>query len=99
MDERPNPGDEASSKAAIAGRLRLIRSELFGEHGVPELAYQLGLPFRTWFNYEAGVTIPGEVLVRFLVLTDTEPLWLLRHEGPRYRAATPNALESGRVTR
>jgi hypothetical protein len=31
------------------------------------------------------VTIPGEVLLRFLAITDTEPLWLLDGEGPRYR--------------
>ncbi len=45
----------------------------------------IGLPSRTWCNYESGVTIPGEVLLRFLAITDTEPLWLLDGEGPRYR--------------
>ena len=86
MDDQPNPCDQDRSKAAIAGRLRLIRSEIFGDHGGPELADQLRLPFRTWFNYESGVTIPGEVLLRFLEITDIEPLWLLGGEGPRYRA-------------
>ena len=32
MDQQPSPSDQARSKSAIAGRLRLIRSELFGEH-------------------------------------------------------------------
>jgi hypothetical protein len=86
MDHQPSPAAQARSKAAIAGRLRLIRSEIFGEHGGPELADQLGIPSRTWFNYESGVTIPGEVLLRFLAITDTEPLWLLDGEGPKYRA-------------
>ena len=85
MDYQPSRSDEDRSKAAIAGRLRLIRSETVGEHGGPELADQLGLPFRTWLNYESGVTIPGEVLLRFLEITDTEPLWLLGGEGPKYR--------------
>jgi hypothetical protein len=92
MDDLLSLSDRPNGKAAIAGRLRLIRSELFGEHGGPELADQLGIPFRTWFNYEAGVTIPGEVLLKFLVITDTEPLWLLRDEGPRYRATTSDSL-------
>jgi hypothetical protein len=85
MDHQPSRSDQDRSKAAIAGRLRLIRSEIFGEHGGPELADRLGLPFRTWLNYESGVTIPGEVLLRFLEVTDSEPLWLLGGEGPKYR--------------
>ena len=85
MDRQPIPSDQGRSKAAIAGRLRLIRSEAFGDHGGPELARQLGIPSRTWINYESGVTIPGEVLLRFLTITDTEPLWLLGGDGPKYR--------------
>jgi hypothetical protein len=85
MDHQPSRSDRARSPATIAGRLRLVRSEIFGEHGGPELADQLGLPFRTWFNYESGVTIPGEVLLRFLEITYTEPLWLLGGAGPKYR--------------
>jgi hypothetical protein len=97
MDNQPSRFDRTRSKAAIAMRLRLIRSEIFGDHGGPELADQLGLPFRTWFNYETGVTIPGEVLLQFLAVTGTEPLWLLSHEGPRYRATTPDSLANPRV--
>ena len=91
MDYQPNRSDKDRSKAAIAGRLRLIRSETFGEYGGPELADQLGIPFRTWLNYESGVMIPGEVLLRFLEITDTEPLWLLDGEGPKYRMPAPRA--------
>jgi hypothetical protein len=98
MDDQPSRSSRTTlSKAAIAGRLRLIRSEVFGEHGGPELADRLGLPFRTWFNYETGVTLPGEVLLQFLVITDTEPLWLLRGQGPRYRATTPSSLVDASV--
>jgi transcriptional regulator with XRE-family HTH domain len=85
MDHQPIPSNQSRSKTAIAERLRLIRSHLFGKHGGPELAEQLGVPSRTWSNYESGVTIPGEVLLRFLAITSTEPLWLLGGEGPRYR--------------
>jgi hypothetical protein len=38
MHHQPNSSGHARSKSAIAERLRLIRSELFGEHGGPELA-------------------------------------------------------------
>jgi transcriptional regulator with XRE-family HTH domain len=88
MDYPSSQADQARSKAAIAGRMRLIRSEIFGEHGGPELADRLGLPFRTWLNYESGVTIPGEVLLRFLEITGAEPLWLLCGEEQRYRTTT-----------
>jgi transcriptional regulator with XRE-family HTH domain len=97
MDHQQTRSDRASSKAAIAGRLRLIRSEFFGEHAGPELAGRLGLPFRTWLNYENGVTIPGEVLLQFLEITGVEPRWLLRGAGPRCRATTLDALSDARV--
>jgi hypothetical protein len=85
MDHEASPSDRVSNKVAIAGRLRLVRAEIFGEHGGPELAGRLGLPSRTWVNYESGVTVPGEVLLKFVVVTGAEPLWLLRGEGPIYR--------------
>ncbi len=69
----------------LAERLRLIRRELSGEHGSPELARRLGLPAQTWFDDENGVSIPGTVLLRFIELTSVEPRWLLTGQGPRYR--------------
>ncbi len=66
----------------IAGRLRVVRRELFGEHGGPLLAAKLGIPFRVWVDYESGVSVPGDVLLRFLVLTGTCPHWLLTGEHP-----------------
>jgi hypothetical protein len=80
MDHPHNPGGNAS----IGRRLRLIRTEFWGENGGAALAGQLGLPFRTWVNYESGVRIPGEILLSFLVATSTNPLWLLRGVGPKY---------------
>jgi hypothetical protein len=91
MDHKQHRSDRASSKAAIAGRLRLLRTEFFGEHGGPVLADLLGLPFRTWLNYEDGVTIPGEILLQFLEITGAEPRWLLRGEGLRCQATTREA--------
>jgi hypothetical protein len=88
MDRQPDPPEGGDAKAAVAGRLRLIRLELYGDPGGPTLAGMLGLPSRTWANYERGVTIPGETLLGFLVLTGLEPLWLLRGVGERYRVAT-----------
>ena len=80
MDHSYNP----RANASIGRRLRLIRTELCGENGGPLLAGQLGLPCRTWANYESGVTIPGEILLSFLVATRTNPRWLLRGVGPKY---------------
>jgi hypothetical protein len=77
----------------------MIRVEIFGENGVTEVAERLGLPIRTWLNYEGGVAIPGEVMLGFLMLTGAEPSWLLTGSGAKYRLimsrASPDA--AGRV--
>ncbi len=71
-------------KGAIARRVVLVRLELYGLEGVPDLAAELGIPSQTWANYELGMAIPAEVLLLFLEVTFTNPLWLLRGIGPRY---------------
>jgi hypothetical protein len=71
--------------AALSGRIREIREELYGEEGGPELARALGISWRTWANYEAGVLMLGIVLLRFIERTGADPHWLLTGEGPRYR--------------
>jgi transcriptional regulator with XRE-family HTH domain len=73
-------------KASLSRRLREIRQELFGDHGGPELARRLGLPARTWYNYETGVTVPAEILLAFIEATGSDPLWLLNGEGHRFRS-------------
>jgi hypothetical protein len=72
-------------RTELAARLSMIRAELFGEHGLPELARQIGIPVRAWCSYEAGAAVPGEVLLSFLEKTGTNPDWLLSGEGPLYR--------------
>lgn len=64
-------------KATLAARLRQLRMERYGRHGAPELAGALGLPTRTWLNYERGVTVPAEVVLKLIELTSVEPRWLL----------------------
>jgi hypothetical protein len=73
------------NQADLACRVGEIRLQLYGEDGVAALAEALGIPARTWENFEAGVTIPGWVLLEFLRLTGSEPHWLLTGEGERYR--------------
>jgi hypothetical protein len=65
----------------LAGRVREIRRHVFGEQGGPVLAEALGLPERTWSNYEAGVTIPALVILRFIEVCGASPHWLLTGEG------------------
>jgi hypothetical protein len=72
------------SRSRINDRLRAVRIERYGEFGVLALADELGLPARTWENYERGVTVPGEVMLRFLSLTGIRPEWLLTGSGNRY---------------
>ena len=42
-----------SVRAHLSGRLRLVREELYGEHGIPMLAEALGLPVHE------GEELPG----------------------------------------
>lgn len=85
MARKKTPKTRVNVKALISNRLREIRQDLFGEHGGPELARRLGLPARTWYNYETGVTVPAEVLLSFIDQTGGNPVWLLSGEGPKYR--------------
>jgi hypothetical protein len=72
--------------AAVRHRLIQVRQERYGSAGAPLLAMTLGLPLRTWLNYEAGVTIPGEVLLRFIETARVDAHWLLTGEGPKWRS-------------
>src|SRR3954449_1302441 len=87
MARKKNPPESVRVKSQLAERLRSVRIELYGERGGPELARQLEIPNRTWYNYEIGVTVPAEILLRFLEVTTVEPYWLLHGEGPKYRVA------------
>ena len=81
----------------LAERVGQIRRELYGESGAPMLAAELHLPTRTWLNYEAGVTIPAGVILRFLAATGTDPHWLLTGQGPPYRAGRTTPTRSPTV--
>src|SRR4051812_20450561 len=84
MARRKNPSESVVLRNSIAERLREIRQEIFGERGGPELARRLGISVRTWYNYETGITVPAEVLLRFIEQTGVTPTWLLTGEGPKY---------------
>jgi len=49
------------------------------------MARRLGIPVRTWYNYEGGVTVPAEVALKIIELTAVEPVWLLHGKGPKFR--------------
>src|SRR5438270_12602737 len=105
MARKKNPPESVRLKSELAERLRSIRIELYGERGGLECARQLEIPNRTWYNYEIGVTVPAEILLRFLEVTSVEPHWLLSGEGSKYRtlpqagseAAATSATESSAV--
>ena len=91
MARRKTLPDSVRAKYSLAERLTTLRAELFGERGGPELARRLGLPVRTWYNYEGGVTVPAEVILKIIELTSVEPMWLLHGRGSKFR---PKGLES-----
>ena len=70
-------------KQGVAQRVRKIREKFTSDDGKC-LADQLGLPRRTWLNYESGCTIPATVLLEFIELTGAHPHWLLTGEGEPY---------------
>lgn len=74
------------NRDSLASRVREIRSEKFGVHGVAVLALSLDIPPRTWDHYESGVMIPACVLLKFIAVTGAAPHWLLTGEGERYLA-------------
>jgi hypothetical protein len=79
--------DDASRREAVkllAARVSEVRSAMCGEHGGPLFADVLGLPYRTWLNYETGVTIPALVILRLIAATRVDPAWLLTGAGPMF---------------
>jgi Peptidase S24-like len=90
MARRKNAPESIRVKHGLSDRLRSLRTEFYGERGGPDLARTLGIPVRTWYNYENGVTVPAEIILRIVELTSVEPVWLLRGDGPKYRETGPN---------
>jgi Peptidase S24-like len=95
MARRKTLPESVRAKLALAERLASLRSELFGERGGPEMARRLGIPVRTWYNYEAGVTVPAEVILKIIELTSIEPSWLLHGKGPKFRQGIPERRDPG----
>jgi hypothetical protein len=75
-------------KASLACRVREIREFLFGDHGVESLARALKISPATWLNFERGITMPAEVLVDFMEVTQVAPHWLSTGEGERFIEGT-----------
>lgn len=85
MARRKTLPESVRAKLDLAERLGALRSELFGDRGGPEMARRLNIPVRTWYNYEGGVTVPAEVMLKIIELTSVEPIWLLHGKGPKFR--------------
>jgi hypothetical protein len=85
MASLKSPYTSVTLKLTIAERLADLRFELYGDRGGTEMARRLGIPGRTWYNYERGVTVPAETILKVIELTAVEPLWLLRGLEPKFR--------------
>ena len=48
------------------------------------MADGLGIPLKTWLNYESGVVMPGRLVLKLIVETHVSPRWLLEGQGDRY---------------
>jgi SOS-response transcriptional repressor LexA len=98
MARRKTLPESVRAKLALAERLAALRSELYGDRGGPEMARRLSIPVRTWYNYEGGVTVPAEVILKIIELTSVEAVWLLHGEGPKFRNARPERLAPGETS-
>jgi hypothetical protein len=94
MARRKTAQELVRSKLAIAERLVALRSELYGERGGPELARRLNIPVRTWYNYERGITVPAEIILRIIKLTSVEAEWLLDGNGPKFAKPPAESAET-----
>jgi hypothetical protein len=66
-------------------RVRQVREDLDGPNGAQFLADALGIPLKTWLNYERGVTIPAVVILELIEATGASPHWLLTGQGEKWR--------------
>jgi hypothetical protein len=71
-------------RASLAARIQEARAARCGED-TAAIAEAVGVPEATWRNYESGVSIPGEYLLRFIVTAGVRPSWLLTGDGPIFQ--------------
>jgi Helix-turn-helix domain len=77
-----NSDNKKNAKIGLTRRIREIRRDRYGEDGgANRLANAIGVSGRNWLNYEAGVTMPGEVILRLIEIVGVSPHWLLTGEG------------------
>ena len=62
MARKKTPSKLASTRKRLSGRLLELRVAQYGIRGGPEMARSLDVPARSWYNYESGVTVPGEII-------------------------------------
>jgi hypothetical protein len=66
----------------MGARLELLRRRIgpvnfAGDH----LNRWLGTSFSSWYSYERGARIPGDLVCRLILETGVSPRWLLTGEG------------------
>ncbi len=86
-----------SDRTNYLARIRQVRTEIYGDDGTQQLADLLGIPLKTWENYEQGVTIPDTIILRFICLTGAAPHWLLSGNGAPYVSDSKSRKQFGRI--
>jgi transcriptional regulator with XRE-family HTH domain len=78
-------------RAEIGGRLRMLRKG-FKKSG-PEFAREIGIPPRSWQNYESGVQPPMDVVLMLIIRFGVSPWWLLTGARPIFSTVSwPHAI-------
>ena len=67
----------------IGKRLRVIRKQFVpgGTWRAREIAAWLGVASETWYGYERGKPIPGDIVLRLILELGISPRWLLSGHG------------------
>ena len=89
--------NKRSVREDLAVRMRSLVREAYGQEGTCELAGMLGIPPQTLRNYEAGCTIPAEVILGVIEITGAHPHWLLTGAGPKYLPVVPAPSTANRL--
>ncbi len=86
---------DKTNRIDFLARIAKIRRDMFDDEEMGNLARTLGIPLRTWENYEAGVIMPDLLILKFVCLTGVDPAWLLTGEGQPYAASTGTIASQG----
>jgi hypothetical protein len=82
MNNAKRSPERVKSREDMGARLELLRRRIGSENFAGDhLNRWLGASFSSWYRYERGARIPGDLVCRLILETGVSPRWLLTGEG------------------